>query len=155
MPDVLSERQRAFLEANHTAVMATVDARGRPHAVPVLCGLVDGELWVSGTESRVRTRHLDERGYASLTVLTRGFWGEWLTVAGPVQVRRDDAIADNLRLYRVAVGRDPDDLEEYRAAMVAEGRLVYALTPRARLPVRTLSPPPGSRVGPVPRHGLT
>ena len=50
MAEVLSDQQRAFLEANHSAVMATVDDRGRPHAVPVLCALVDGQLWSSGTD---------------------------------------------------------------------------------------------------------
>ena len=57
-------------------------------------------------------------------MLTRGFWGEWLTVAGPVEIRRDARVEDNLRLYRVATGRDPDDLDEYRAAMVADQRLL-------------------------------
>jgi hypothetical protein len=38
------------------------------------------------------------------------------------------------RLYRAATGRDPDDLEEYRAAMVAERRLVDALTPERVYP---------------------
>ena len=134
MAEVLSEQQLAFLDGNHTAVMATTDACGRPHAVPVLCAVVDGELWSSGTEGRVRTRHLDQRPYATLTVLQKGFWGEWLTVAGPVRVRRGDGPADNLRLYRAVTGRDPDDLEEYRAAMVAERRLVYALTPERVYP---------------------
>jgi PPOX class probable F420-dependent enzyme len=119
--EILSDSQLAFLAANHSAVMATVDDRGRPHAVPVLCALVDGQLWSSGPDLRVRTRSLAARPFASLTVLGKGFWGEWLTVSGPVE--------DNLRLYRAATGRDPDDLEEYRAAMVAERRLVYVLTP--------------------------
>ena len=54
MADILSEQQRAFLEANHTAVMATVDGVGRAHAVPVLCALIGGQLWSSGTDLRVR-----------------------------------------------------------------------------------------------------
>jgi len=134
MAPVLSDRQRAFLEANHSAVMATVDGRGRPHAVPVLCALVDGQLWSSGTELRVRTRYLAARPYASLTVLGQGFWGEWLTARGPVETRRERGVEDNLRLYRAVTGRDPDDLEEYRAAMVTERRLVYALTPERVYP---------------------
>jgi len=134
MAPVLSDRQRAFLEANHSAVMATVDGRGRPHAVPVLCALVGGQLWSSGTELRVRTRYLAARPYASLTVLGQGFWGEWLTVRGPVETRRERGVEDNLRLYRAVTGRDPDDLEEYRAAMVTERRLVYALTPERVYP---------------------
>ena len=138
MAEVLSEQQRAFLEANHTAVMATIDAKGRPHAVPVLCALIDGELWSSATEGRVRTRHLDERPYATLTVLHKGFWGEWLTVAGKVEVRRASRVEDNLRLYRAATGRDPDDLDEYRTAMVDERRLVYALTPERVYPASNI-----------------
>jgi PPOX class probable F420-dependent enzyme len=134
MAEALSEQQRAFLEANHSAVMSTVDERGRPHAVPVLCALIDGRLWSSGTDLRVRTRHLEARPFASLTVLTKGFWGEWLTVCGPVEIRRGNRIEDNLRLYRTATGRDPDDLDVYRAAMVAEHRLVYALTPERVYP---------------------
>jgi PPOX class probable F420-dependent enzyme len=134
MASVLSDRQRAFLEANHSAVMATVDGRGRPHAVPVLCALVDGRLWSSGTDLRVRTRYLAARPYASLTVLGQGFWGEWLTVGGPVETRRERGVEDNLRLYRAVTGRDPDDLEEYGAAMVAQRRLVDVLTPERVYP---------------------
>ena len=115
MTSILSDQQRSFLEANHSAVMATIDDRGRPHAVPVLCALA-------------------ARPYASLTVLGKGFWGEWLTVSGPVETRRGRRVEDNLRLYRAATGRDPDDLEEYRVAMVAERRLVYVLTPERVYP---------------------
>jgi hypothetical protein len=75
MAPIQSDQQRASLAANHGAVMATVDDRGRPHAVPVL----------------------------------------WLTVSGPVETRRERRVKDNLRLYR--------------AAMVAERRLVYVLAP--------------------------
>ena len=134
MAEALSEQHRAFLAANHSAVLATVDDRGRPHAVPVLCALIEGRLWSSGTDRRVRTRHLEARPYASLTVLAKGFWGEWLTVSGPVETRRDRRVEDNLRLYRAVTCRDPDDLEEYRAAMVAERRLVYVLTPQRVFP---------------------
>jgi PPOX class probable F420-dependent enzyme len=132
--EILSSRQRAFLEANHSAIMATVDDRGRPHAVPVLCALIDEQLWSSGTDRRVRTRYLAARPSASLTVLGEGFGGEWLTVSGPVATRRERRVEDNLRLYRAVTGRDPDDLEEYRAAMVAERRLVYVLTPERVYP---------------------
>jgi PPOX class probable F420-dependent enzyme len=132
--EILTSRQRDFLEANHSAIMATVDDRGRPHAVPVLCALVDGRLWSSGTDLRARTRYLAARPFASLTVLGKGFGGEWLTVSGPVETRREHRVEDNLRLYRAATGRDPDDLEVYRAAMVAERRLVYALTPERVYP---------------------
>ncbi|MFL5793358.1 MAG: hypothetical protein ACJ75K_20400 [Actinomycetes bacterium] len=44
MAPILSGQQRASLEANHGAVMATVDDRGRPHAVPVLWLTVSGPV---------------------------------------------------------------------------------------------------------------
>jgi predicted pyridoxine 5'-phosphate oxidase superfamily flavin-nucleotide-binding protein len=58
MASILSDQQRAFLQADHSAVMATVDGRGRPHAVPMPCAPVDGQPWSSGTDLRVRTRCL-------------------------------------------------------------------------------------------------
>ena len=56
------------------------------------------------------------------------------SVSGPVETRRGRRVEDNLRLYRTATGHDPDDLEQYRAAMVAERRLVYVLTPERVYP---------------------
>jgi hypothetical protein len=72
------------------------------------------------SERRVRTRSLEGRPYASLTGLGEGFWGEWLTVSGPVEIRRERRFEGNLRLCR--------------AAMVAERRLVYVLTPERVYP---------------------
>jgi hypothetical protein len=44
MAPIQSDQQRASLAANHGAVMATVDDRGRPHAVPVLWLTVSGSV---------------------------------------------------------------------------------------------------------------
>ena len=138
MPDVLSDAQRAFLTTHHDAVMTTVDAEGHPHTVPVLVGLVGDELWSSGTEGRIRTAHVEVPGaWASFTILSRGFWGPWLTVAGPVRVVRDDRVADNLRLYRIVTGGDPDDMVEYVAAMKKDRRLIFALAPTRVYPSMT------------------
>jgi hypothetical protein len=79
MDEALIVEQREFLEHHHNASMTTVDPAGRPHAVPVLCALVDRELWSSGTEPRARPRHSATAPVASLTVLPAGFWGRWLT----------------------------------------------------------------------------
>ena len=53
-------------------------------------------------------------------------------------VAMDDWAVDDLYavpvLCALVTGRDPDDLEEYRAAMAAERRLVYVLTPERVYP---------------------
>ena len=41
-----------------------------------------------------------------------------------MKILEDDPVEDNLRLYRVLAG-EPEDLEEYRAAMVTEKRIIY------------------------------
>ena len=143
MTGVLTDAQVAFLATHHAAVMATIDDDGFPHVVPVGCALIDGRLWSSGRRSRVRTRHLERRPHATLTVLPyrtpdrpghqprrpEAGWGDWVTVRGPVEIRDADPVGDNLRLYREIMGREPDDPSRYAEAMLREERLVYVLSP--------------------------
>jgi len=49
----MDERVRAFLERNHAAAMITLRKNGTPHVARVGVGLIDGELWSSGTQGRV------------------------------------------------------------------------------------------------------
>ncbi len=54
----LTDSQFAFLEKNHAAAMITIGKEGTPRAVRVGIALVDGKLWSSGTQDRVRTARL-------------------------------------------------------------------------------------------------
>ena len=120
----MDERVRAFLEQYHSAVMATTKADGTAHVVRVSVGLVDGKLWSSGTRTRVRTKHLRRHPRAALCVLTESPY-RWLGLETTMTIHDGpDAVDRNLALYRVLAG-EPDDLDEYRSAMVSEQRLVY------------------------------
>jgi hypothetical protein len=55
----LTPAETAFLESQHSAAMITTGEGGIPKAVRVGVALVDGRLWSSGTQSRVRTRRLE------------------------------------------------------------------------------------------------
>jgi PPOX class probable F420-dependent enzyme len=122
----IDERVRRFLEDHHTAVMVTLRKDGTPHVARIGIGLVDGELWSSGTRTRVRTGHLRRDPRSTLCVLDPGNPQSWLGLETRVTIHDgDDAVERNLALYRVLAG-EPRDLDEYRAAMVAEQRLVYA-----------------------------
>ena len=121
----MDDRVRAFLERHHAAVMVTLRDDGTPHVARVVVGLVDGRLWSSGTRARLRTRHLRRDPRSTLFVMDDADPYAWLGLETLVTIHEgDDAVDRNLALYRVLAG-EPDDLEEYRAAMVRDERLVY------------------------------
>ena len=121
----MDERVRQFLERHHSAVMVTLKQDGTPHVARVIVGLVDGNLWSSGTESRVRTKHLRRDPRATLCVIDDKNPYHWLGLETRVQILDGpDAALQNLVLYRTLAG-EPKDVDEYLRAMVEEGRLIY------------------------------
>lgn len=116
---------RRFLEEHHGAVMVTLKRDGRAHVARVSVGLVDGKLWSSGTQTRARTKHVRRDPRATLCVLHKETPYRWLGIESTVTVHDGpDAPQRNLALYRVLAG-EPDDLDEYLEAMVAEQRLIF------------------------------
>lgn len=120
----MDEKVRAFLEKHHSAVMVTLRRDGSPHVARVGVGLVEGKLWSSGTQDRVRTGHVRNDPRASL-FLQGGGPQEWIGLDCRVSIfDGGDAPQLNLALYRELAG-EPDDVQEYLDAMVAERRLIY------------------------------
>jgi PPOX class probable F420-dependent enzyme len=121
----MDERIQQFLERQHAAVMVTLKRDGTPHVARITVGLVDGKLWSSGTQRRVRTKHLRRDPRATLCVLHDRNPYQWLGLETTVTILDGpDAPQQNLTLYRVLAG-EPKDLDEYLQAMVVEERLVY------------------------------
>lgn len=129
----LSEHDLAFLEKHHSAAMVTVAADGVAKAVRVGVGLVDGRLWSSGTQDRVRTRRLRRDPRCTLYVHDSGFG--WLALETTVAIDDGpDAPRRTLGLMRHMQGRPEGPLswfggelteEEFLQTMVQEGRLIY------------------------------
>jgi PPOX class probable F420-dependent enzyme len=116
---------RDFLEHHHAAVMTTLKSDGTPHVARVGVGLVEGKLWSSSTRTRVRNEHLQRDPRSTLVVLDYDNAYRWMGLETRVTILDDDdAVENNLALYRVLAG-EPDDLQEYREAMVKEERIVY------------------------------
>lgn len=123
----MDDRVRPFLEKHSAAVVATIKEDGAPHVARVAIAPMGDVLWSSGTQTRVRTRHLRRDPRATLLVLGSGPY-EWMGIESHVRILDgDDAPELNLRLYRALAG-EPKDIEEYLAAMVRERRLVYEFT---------------------------
>ena len=121
----MDQRVKDFLETHHSAVMTTLKKDGTPHVARIGVGLVDGELWSSGTQDRVRTKHLKRDPRSTLFVWDPANAQHWMGLETKVDVLDGpDAPQLNLALYRTLAG-EPHDLEEYLQAMVAEKRLIY------------------------------
>jgi PPOX class probable F420-dependent enzyme len=121
----LSDEDREFLEQNRSAAMVTLREDGTPHVARVGVGLVDGKLWSSGTQARIRTKHLRRDPRSTLFVFDPANAWRWLGLETTVTILDGpDAPQLNLTLYRTLAG-EPEDLEEYLKAMVTEQRLIY------------------------------
>lgn len=129
----LTAAQNAFLEQHHSAAMITVGQDGMPKVVRVGLALVDGKLWSSGTQDRVRTSRLRHDPRCTLFVFEPGF--SWLALETTVTLLDGpEAAAQNLRLFRVMQDRPNGPLtwysgqlaeEAFLRTMQQEGRLVY------------------------------
>ena len=129
----LSDSQRSFLESNQSAAMITIGDDGAPRAVRVGVALVDGKLWSSGTQDRVRTARLRRDPRCTL-FLFDARWG-WLTLDTTVRILEgEDAPKMNLRLFQQMQNRPTGNLnwfgrelslEEFLHVMVEENRLIY------------------------------
>ena len=85
------------------------------------------------TDSRAKTDNLRRDPRASLHVTSPDFWSfvvlDGTVALSPVAARSDDPVVGELvEMYRLASGEHPD-WDEFRRAMVAQGRVVATLTP--------------------------
>ena len=75
-----------FLAKPNTAVLATVDAKGRPHAIPVWY-LWDGEVFeIIGGKDSAKMRNVAANGRAALCVDKRGAGAFHVTAEGPCEL---------------------------------------------------------------------
>ncbi|GAA2777061.1 PPOX class F420-dependent oxidoreductase [Streptomyces showdoensis] len=124
---------RELLAKSRLGVLATIKADGRPQLSPVMpfYDPATDTLYVSMTEGRAKTANLRRDPRAALEVTSADGWS-WATAEGTVTLTGPgtdpygpevEALVD---YYRLAAGEHPD-WEEYRAAMVADGRVLMRM----------------------------
>jgi PPOX class probable F420-dependent enzyme len=128
-------RLLAFVAENKWGVLAAIKRDGRPHLSNVGYAYdPERQLFrVSVTADRVKTRILAADPRVTLHVASKDFW-TWVAVEGtaeltPVAGAPDDATVDELVAYYRGVNGEHPDWDEYRAAMVADRRLVVRFAP--------------------------
>jgi PPOX class probable F420-dependent enzyme len=123
-----------FIGERHQAVLTTQRRDGRPQLsnITYVAG-DDGIVRISVTDGRAKTRNLRRDPRASLHVARSDFWAYAVLDCDvelmPVATDPHDATADALVGYYRSVMGEHEDWDEYRRAMVADGRLLLLLTP--------------------------
>src|SRR6266849_3799297 len=133
----MDDRVAAFIGKNHAAAMATLRPDGTAHVVRVGVGVADGKIWSSGTQFRLRTKHLRRDPRSTLFVFDTSPDPRFLSLETTVTILEGpDAPELHLRLFREMQGERAADgkiawfggeltEEEFLETMRAEGRLIY------------------------------
>ena len=128
-------RLLAFLAEHRWGVLATIKNDGRPQLsnIGYSYDLESSLVRISVTADRAKTRNLQRDPRVTLHVASTDFWS-WVAVEGtaeltPVAADPHDATVEELVTYYRAINGEHDDWADYRAAMVADRRLVLRFRP--------------------------
>lgn len=130
----LDERVLGWLSRRHQAVLATTRADGTPQTSNVVYAVRNGQVLISVTADRAKTRNLRRHPAAVLHVPGDTF-GQYAAVTcsaslGEASLRPGDATGQQLlAVYEAIRGRPHPDPDEFHRAMVDERRLLITLTP--------------------------
>ncbi len=121
----------AFAATRSKGTLVTIRRDGRPQVSNVLYVLDDDVLGLSVTADRAKTRNLRADPRACLHVTDETFW-QYVVLDGvadlsPEAADPHDATVDALVAYYRRLSGEHPDWDEYRAAMVAERRLLVSL----------------------------
>ena len=119
----------AFLRERHHAILMTTRSDGRPQLSPVTCGVdSDGRVVVSTYPQRAKARNARRDPNVSLCVLSDDFNGAYVQVDGRAEVLDlPEALEPLVEYFRCISGEHPN-WDEYREAMVRQGKSLIRVT---------------------------
>ncbi|RAO45728.1 hypothetical protein GAR06_03246 [Micromonospora saelicesensis] len=127
-----------FLRPRHRVVLMTTRADGRPQSSPVSAG-VDGQgrLVVSTYPERAKVSNVRRDPRVSACVLSDDWNGPWVQIDGTAEVLDlPEALEPLVEYFRSISGEHPD-WDDYRAAMVRQGKSLIRVTIDAWGPIAT------------------
>ncbi|WBB72551.1 PPOX class F420-dependent oxidoreductase [Micromonospora sp. WMMD1128] len=132
--DALTE----FLRPRHRVVLMTTRADGRPQSSPVSCGVdAEGRLVISTYPERAKVTNIRRDPRVSACVLSDDWDGPWVQVDGVAEVLDLPAAVEPLVDYFRSISGEHPDWDEYRAAMVAQGKSLIRVTIESWGPIAT------------------
>ena len=127
-----------FIRPRHHALVITARTDGQPQASPVTCGVdAEGRIVIATYPERAKVSNARRNQQVSVVVLSDDFGGPWVQVDGRAEVLdMPEAVEPLVDYYRSISGEHPD-WDEYRQAMVRQGKALLRVTPVRWGPVAT------------------
>ena len=124
----------SFVRDRRNGILITVKSDGRPQSSNIAYVVGDDDvIRISVTDGRAKTANIRRDPRVSLHVNRDDFWAYAVIEADvslmPVAQSPDDATVDALVEYYRALAGEHDDWDDYRRAMVDDGRLLLELRP--------------------------
>lgn len=127
-----------FVRPRHRMVLVTRRRDGTAQLSPVTGGVdAAGRIVVSTYPDRAKVKNARRDAAAAVLVLSDDWDGAWVQVDGRIEVLDiPDSIEPLVEYFRVIAG-EHDDWDEYRTAMVRQGKSLLRLTPEHWGPIAT------------------
>ncbi|WP_405903171.1 PPOX class F420-dependent oxidoreductase [Streptomyces sp. NBC_00656] len=127
-----------FVRPRHRAILLTTRSDGRPQGSPLTCGVDDaGRIVISTYPERAKTRNAKRDERVSVIVLSDEWNGPWVQIDGSAEVIDSPDSVEPLVEYFRNISGEHSDWDEYRAAMVKQGKSIIRITPERWSPVAT------------------
>jgi PPOX class probable F420-dependent enzyme len=127
-----------FVRPRHQMVVITQRSDGRPQASPVTGGVDErGRIVISTYPERAKTSNARRNPDVSVLVLSDDFGGAWVQVDGDCEViDAPESVEPLVEYFRCISGEHPD-WDEYRQAMLEQGKSLLRITPTRWSPIAT------------------
>ncbi|TWD83767.1 PPOX class probable F420-dependent enzyme [Kribbella amoyensis] len=127
-----------FVRPRHHMLLITRRQDGSPQASPVSGGVDEqGRIVISSYPERAKSKNVHRDTRTSVLVLSDDWNGAWVQVDGTGEViDLPDAVEPLVDYFRAISGEHPD-WDEYREAMVKQGKCLIRITPTSWSPIAT------------------
>jgi PPOX class probable F420-dependent enzyme len=132
-----------FLRTRHHAILMTTKADGSPQMSPATSGVdAEGRIVIATYPKRAKVVNIRREPKVSVCLLSDDFGGAWVQVNGVAEViDLPDAVEPLVEYFRSISGEHPD-WDEYREAMLKQGKSLIRITVESWGPVATGGFPP-------------
>jgi PPOX class probable F420-dependent enzyme len=127
-----------FARPRHQMVLLTNRSDGSVQASPVTAGVdTEGRVVVASYPDRAKSVNVRRSGRASVLVLSDDFGGAWVQVDGSAEVLDLPEALEPLVDYFRCISGEHSNWDEYRQAMIDQGKCLIRLTPTRWSPIAT------------------